>query len=160
MELDWLELILLALTASVKYAIFVPITIVTQKLGFFEALIFAQASGTFGVLLFTYLSKWLLAGWNWIKTKIGLRKNKRKRKIFSKRNRTIVRLKAKYGLPGIALFTPILLSIPIGSFIAVRYYKNKKRVLLFLLSGVLFWSLVFAMFAGTIKAFLESLNLA
>lgn len=160
MGTDIVELILLALTASVKFAVFVPLTIVSQKLGFWEALIFAVSSGGFGIVLFVYLSRSIISAWQWIKAKTGLNKNKKPKRKFSRKSRLIVKLKSRYGLWGIAFLSPLLISIPVGCFIASRYYKNRKRVLLVMFAGVVFWSLVFAGFAESIKSVLETLHLA
>ncbi len=64
------------------------------------------------------------------------------KKIFTRRNKIIVRVKHRFGLAGIALLTPLLFSIPIGCFIAVRYFKNKQQILIYMFVAVLFWSVV------------------
>ncbi len=64
------------------------------------------------------------------------------RKIFSKRSRRMVKMWAKYGLLGMAALTPILFSIPIGTFIMSRMEKNKKKILLYMFVSIFCWSLV------------------
>src|SRR5689334_2332909 len=123
METNWLETIIAAIIASFKFAITVPFFIINEKLSFWEAVLFGISSGTFGVVVFMYLSSGILGVLNWIKKKTGL-KRKKPRKVFTKRSRRWVKVKNKYGLFGIAALTPIILSIPIGCFIAMRYYKN------------------------------------
>lgn len=63
------------------------------------------------------------------------------KRIFTPRNRRIVKLWTQYGLAGIALLTPVLLSIPIGSILAARYVHNKKKIYLYMFCAILFWSL-------------------
>lgn len=66
----------------------------------------------------------------------------RKRNIFNKRNRRIVLIWKRFGLAGIAIITPVLLSIPIGTIIANSLAKNKKKILIYMLASVIFWSVL------------------
>jgi len=74
-----------------------------------------------------------------LNTKVKQPNDKRK---FTWKNKTIVRLKNKWGLAGIIVFTPSFLSIPLGSFLASRYYKERKYVLFYLSISVIIWSFV------------------
>lgn len=65
------------------------------------------------------------------------------KKRFTKKNRRLVKVKTKYGLIGISVITPIILSIPIGCFLARRFYSNEKKTLPMMLLGVLSWTVVF-----------------
>lgn len=162
METGWLETIIFAIIASVKFAITVPTFILSQNppLPFWQALLFGVSSGTFGVVFFMVLSKYLIKAWQWLIRLLRLDKNKKPKKVFSKKSRRLVRIKSKYGLVGIALLNPIIISIPIGTFIAVRFYKNKKKVFLYLFGGVVLWSLIFAGFGSAIKNLIQSLQVA
>jgi len=158
MDTSWLETIGFALVASLKFAITVPIFIIKEGLSFWESVLFGISSGTFGIVVFMYLSAWILKFWNWIKRKTGLFKRKKPRKIFTPKRRRWVKLKSRYGLFGIAALTPILLSIPIGCFIAMRYYKNKKKVFLYLFLAVVAWSFIFATFGDIILKIFDSVK--
>ncbi len=158
METNWIETIIAALIASFKFAITVPFFIIKEELGFWDSVLFGIASGTFGIIVFMYLSSGILKFWNWIKRKTGIFKRKKPRKKFSKRSRRAVKIKNKYGLFGIAALTPIIISIPIGVFIATRYYKNKKKVFLYMFLSVLFWSIIYASFGSTILKIFDSLK--
>jgi hypothetical protein len=69
----------------------------------------------------------------------------KKKPIFTKRNRMIVRLMQKYGLNGIAFLTP-LLSLPLGVFIAERinekFIQNRQKVLLYLCVSMVIWTFI------------------
>ncbi|PKP47394.1 MAG: hypothetical protein CVT95_05715, partial [Bacteroidetes bacterium HGW-Bacteroidetes-12] len=65
------------------------------------------------------------------------------KKQFTKKNRWIITLKTKYGLIGISTLSPIFFSIPLGCFLASRFYRNEKKTVFIMLLGVLFWSIVF-----------------
>ena len=71
----------------------------------------------------------------------------KKRKIFTKKNKFYVTLIRDYGLFGIALFSPILISIPVGSFLAARFFeKNENTTLAIMCMSVLFWSITISTF--------------
>ena len=57
----------------------------------------------------------------------------------------------KYGLFGIAFLTPIFFSIPIGTFIALRFFPNKKKTLPVLAASVFGWSFVAFCFLTNFK---------
>lgn len=57
----------------------------------------------------------------------------------------MVTIATKYGLLGVAFFTPFILSIPIGMFLAarlnVKFIQNSPKILTSLCVSVLLWSL-------------------
>ena len=70
-----------------------------------------------------------------------------KRKIFTKKNKFYVKLIRNYGLFGIAIFSPILISIPVGSFLAARFFENQKTMALAIMcAAVLIWSVSISTF--------------
>lgn len=159
METGWLETLLFLLLASVKFAVAVPFFILENKLTLLQGLLFGVSSGILGILTFMFLSTVILKFWHWLKEQLGIKKTKPK-KVFSKRSRMMVRVKNKYGLAGIALLSPIIISLPVGAFLAMRYFKNKKQVFLYMLGGVILWSLIYASSASLIIKILKTLDLA
>jgi len=148
----------LILISSIKFIFAFPLAIGYQ-FSFHTTILYTSVGGIFGVLFFGFLSDELIRFYNWFvlmylhrhqKFK-GLAKSikdnyrqifpKKQRKIFSKRSKRFVRIKQRYGLAGIALLTPLILSIPIGTFLAIRFYKRTKKTIFFLCISVLFWSL-------------------
>ena len=65
---------------------------------------------------------------------------KTKRK-FSRKSRLFVKMKLKYGLTGIAFLTPILLSVPVGTFIATKLTHNKPKIFLYITVAILLWAI-------------------
>ena len=61
-------------------------------------------------------------------------------------NCRIVRIKQQYGLIGIAVSTPFLLSIPVGVFLVVRYYRSSSTKFLYLIASNLLWSVIYTAF--------------
>lgn len=77
---------------------------------------------------------------------------KKKKKVFSRKNRFIVRVKRNFGLAGIAFLTPWFLSVPIGTFISFGIYKNLKKVFLYQSASIILWSFVGAAVAQPLAA--------
>ncbi len=146
-----MNIIVTILLASVKFAMTFPLAILEFKFSFFETILWMNIGGILGVFFFAYLSESLI---RWIKNLISQRKRKlgivekpkKKKKIFTKRNRRIIRIKQRYGLIGIALTTPLLLSIPIGVFLAVRYYPRSRTKYVFLIGSNIAWSFIYTSF--------------
>lgn len=159
MGTGWLETILFLILASVKFAVALPFFIIENKLSFWEGLLFGISSGVFGIITFMFLSTVILRFWKWLKEQLGIKPTQTK-KIFTKRTRMLVRIKSKYGLFGIALFSPIIISIPLGVFLAMRYFKNRKKIFIYMTGGVIIWSLIFASSASLIIKILKTLDLA
>jgi hypothetical protein len=69
----------------------------------------------------------------------------KKKQVFTKRNRMIVRMMQKYGLNGIAIITP-LLSLPLGVIIASRindkFINNRRKVHIYLCVSMVIWTFV------------------
>ena len=72
------------------------------------------------------------------------------KRIFTRTNRWIVRVKRTYGLIGIMVMPPIL-SIPITAVLAAKYFKHDRRTLPLLLSAVLVWSVILCTAWGFVR---------
>lgn len=85
------------------------------------------------VVVFTYFGEWLRAA--------VLRKFFRNRKKFTPRSRRIAAWR-KYGLTGIALLTPLLLTPIGGTLLAVGATKSKGKILIAMLISATGWSVL------------------
>lgn len=143
------EILLTILFSSFKFAATFPLVILQFEFPFAETILWTNVGGIVGIYFFAYLSERLLAWW-----KRAFRRSNRhimedeqkEKKIFTRKNRRIVRIKQKYGLIGIALITPLLLSIPVGVFLVVRYYNTSKNKFLYLIASNLIWSVIYTGF--------------
>ena len=143
------QILLTILFSAVKFAMTFPVAIIQFKFNFFETLLWTNVGGIVGIYFFAFLSDKLISWWN------RTFRNSRKRiqqeqpsekKVFTKKNRRIIRIKQQYGLIGIAVTTPFLLSIPLGTFLVVRYYHSVKSRFLYLIASNLLWSVIYAVF--------------
>ena len=126
----------LACTISLS-KIGIPAVIAIYKSNYLLALLSSCSGAIFGTVVFTYLSAGLLKWWDKLKDKWFT--SKHPKKIFTKSNRRVIRIKHRFGLTGIAILTPIFLSIPIGAFLAERFYKDKRKVITYLSISAIFW---------------------
>lgn len=136
--MNWYSLLPLLFLCSAFFKMGMPAIVIYFRFDFFYSFVFAVGSGFAGSLVYTYFSYYLIQWWNNFKKKW----QKQPQKIFTKQNRNIIKIKNKFGLTGIALLAPILLSIPLGAFLGEKFFKNKKKVILYLNASILFWFLV------------------
>jgi hypothetical protein len=129
----------LACTISLS-KIGIPTVIAIYKSNYVLALLSSCTGAVFGSIIFTYLFAGILKWWD--KVKEGMFSSKHPKKIFTKFNRRVIRIKHRFGLTGIAILTPIFLSIPIGAFLAERFYKDKKKVILYLSISAIAWCFI------------------
>lgn len=124
--------------ASVKFAI-VPPLVRLAEFSYGECVGIMLVGSFLGICIFYLfgkvvigrLTQWVFKG--------------KKLKVFTKRNRAVVRFKNKlgrWGVWGIAFMTPVILSIPIGSLITAKYYGSKKTTIYILLASATIWSLL------------------
>lgn len=143
-----LQIIITILSSSVKFAMTFPLAVIQFNFSFVETILWTNVGGIIGIYFFAYLSDKLMIWWR--RTFRNRRKskeqgNKRKKK-FTKKNRRIVRIKQGYGLIGIALITPLLLSIPVGTFLMVRYYQRSQFKFISLIASNILWSVIYTLF--------------
>lgn len=132
-----------------KFAATFPVAIYLMKMSVTETLIYTNTGGVLGTLIFLNFSNFLIRTWE----KYSPYRS-RKRKIFTPASRKFVKIKIKYGLPGIVFLSPVILSIPVGAFLAAKYYGNGTKVFTWLVAGQIFWSLVYTLFYSQVKAVL------
>lgn len=138
-----LQILLIVILSATKF-LTAPITSLNIGFGYLETLLITTTGGIFGVIAFYYLSAGIVFLFEKLWQKFGPKpKGKpKKRKVFTMKNKLIVRVKREYGLIGLAAVTPIFLSIPLGTFLAARYFHDPKKVISYLSASVLVWSII------------------
>lgn len=134
--------ITIILSSTWKFAATIPFAIYLMKMSFFETILFTNIGGILGILVFGVLSKGLLKAWE-ICMPAKFKDRIKKRAVFSKRSRRIVSLKLNYGLPGIVILTPVILSIPLGVFLIAKYFNKSLKNYLWLFCGLIIWSIIY-----------------
>ena len=138
---DWWQIFLVFIISTIKFVFGGIPTALGLGFPFFKAVTITSLGGFTGTVIFTFLSEKIIS--NYKKRVIRRRithPHLTPKKVFTRRKRFIVSIKRRFGLLGIAFFTPLLFSIPLGCFIAVRYYKSKQTILIYMFTSVLMWS--------------------
>ena len=122
-------------------------------LNFTESYLITTLGGITSFFIFYFFSPYVFKFFSWIiyEFKKLLKINiepvlKTRKKIFNKRSRLFVKVMQRYGITGLAIVTPSLISIPVGSTIAAnlsgRNAKNKLKVITLFCASIIFWDLV------------------
>lgn len=134
--------ILVFLLSAVKF-LFAPGTSLTM-LTYWETIIVTISGGCVGVCFFYFGAGWLFRRAEEKRRKQDeLLKKQGKfvpRKKFTRTNKFVVRIKRRFGLIGLSIVTPAIISIPFGSVILARFYPNWKITIPVLFGFVVFWS--------------------
>jgi len=125
-----------------------PIAIMQFNFSTIETILWTNIGGILGIYFFAFLSDKVILWWKrTFRAKKSRAKSERtEKKIFTKKNRRIIKIKQRYGLIGIALATPFLLSIPVGTFLLIRYYRTSRVKLIYLIGSNLIWSIIYTLF--------------
>ena len=103
---------------------------------YFETLIVTVFGMMTSVIIFTYFG---IAIRNWFYIAF-----KKKRKIFSRRSRRLVKIWRKYGIIGVAFLTPLFFSPIGGTLIAVSFGERKERIFFHMFWSAVLWAAIFA----------------
>lgn len=122
--------------SMVKF-MFAPSYCILVNFTYLQTLFITTVGGIFSCYLFYNFGEMLF---NWIEKKFS--NPNKKKKIFTPTNRKLVLFIKKYGLIGLAVITPAFPSLPVGSILASKYFKDKYKVLALFSISVFTWSLV------------------
>ena len=73
-----------------------------------------------------------------------LRRLSKKRRVFTRRNRFIVKIKQQRGLQGICFFTPLLFSPILGTLIAILTGGKPQEIIFNMLIWAIVWGFIFS----------------
>ncbi len=73
-----------------------------------------------------------------------LRYFNKNRKLFTKKNRKVVKVWKSFGLSGVAFLTPILFTPIGGTIIATSFGETRKRIFMYMFLSAVFWSFIFS----------------
>ena len=153
-----LKLLSVFLVASIKYFWATPYSF-GMKLNEWETIFFIEAGGILGFLFFYFffgfLFKELKLLWPivyrftpvlfkvrfemWVKRQKTKQINARK---FTKRNKMIVQIRRRYGMWGLVILSPIILSIPVGALLGNKYFRHNNHFIPYMILSIVVWGIV------------------
>ncbi|MCF6169739.1 MAG: hypothetical protein L3J31_04040 [Bacteroidales bacterium] len=141
----YLKIINVFLLATVKF-FYAPLYGFALGLAFWETVLVVAIGGISSFFFFYYITNLFLVYVRHFKplvvkvtphrTRLYYRnwqsrkkEKRRKKKIFTGRNKLFVRARRTYGMWGIVLLMPVVLSIPLGAFLLRKYYGHRKEAI-------------------------------
>jgi hypothetical protein len=79
----------------------------------------------------------------------------KKKKRFSPNNRRFVKIWASYGVPGVAMLTPLIFSPFGGGLLVSTIGANTQKIFVWMAFSSLFWGLIFSATLVYLKPYLE-----
>lgn len=110
---------------------------------FYRILLIGIPAIIFSSVLSAYLSEELIKLYYYIISKIF--PNKKQKKVTHLK-RLLVKIKHYFGIVGIAIVSPIILSIPVGTFIAISFFGYKQKFKIMLLMSLFNFLWVIALY--------------
>lgn len=147
--LHLLEILEIVVIASIKFAV-APFIAEAQGFNFSESFVVTITGGIGGILCFTFIGDIIIYGWKRLISFFKKPSSSSKKK-FTWTKKLIVRTRMKFGIAGIALITPSIISIPLGTFVIHRFYRKKWKNIFFLTGAVIFWGVVLNLAAQYLK---------
>ncbi|SMO75000.1 hypothetical protein [Solitalea koreensis] len=145
-----LEFIGFLLLSALKFFFFYPVFIAMNDYNFWQSMGFGLLAGFVGSVTFIFAGDMLYKSIAKFRLTLSRSSSPNKKLKTIKYRRFVVKLRNVYGLPGIAILSPVLITIPFGCLLATRYYHNKTKILLYFMVSIAFWSAMIYIFKETV----------
>ncbi|SDM12138.1 hypothetical protein SAMN05421823_110226 [Catalinimonas alkaloidigena] len=123
------------LTSMVKF-IAGPTTGLATGLTLGETLVFTVLGMMTSVVMFSLLGERLRKLWT------QYFPQRKRKKLFTPRNRRIVTIWTRWGVQGVAFLTPVLFSPIIGTILAASFGAPKGKIVGYMLVSAIFWAAI------------------
>ncbi len=126
------EIGLWVILSGVKYLFAVLPLLANSKRAWYFDMLIVSSGGTLGVFIFTYLGAFIsnyFSRFHFFRIKYPKLKK-------------LMKIKNSYGLIGLAILSPVFLSIPVGCIISTAFEHDKMKIIRYQLFGVIFWSVL------------------
>ena len=132
-------------TSAIKF-IAGPTIGAASDLNILETALFTAIGMMLTVILFTFFGPQM--------RKLIARFSKKDKKIFSRKSRRFVIIWQKYGIPGTAFLTPLILT-PIGGAILANAFKSpKSKIFSYMTISAFFWGIILSAMVKYAKDFI------
>jgi hypothetical protein len=130
-----LEILLWMFGAVVKFLV-TPSLMVARGWGFWSTVIVTSVGAAAGVWVFFFFGKWILKKWAEFRGE-----KEPKRPFFTPQRRRVVRFRRLFGMWGLLVVSGMI-SVPIASILAAKYYQRDERMPWILVVAFVVWSLL------------------
>jgi hypothetical protein len=89
------------------------------------------------------------------KVRFELWRSRRRQKMLTRRkftymNKFIVRIRKRYGMWGIIVLSPVILSIPIGALLGTKYFPHRHSFIPYMILSISVWGVISVALFGVI----------
>lgn len=119
---DIIHVILFGLLAGTKI-LMAPLAMLAAGFPVWKAIVVTYVGSLVGATVFYYFG---VAIFKWWDDMFG--SSEAPKKMFSRKARTMVKVKARTGIIGLAALAPII-SIPVSAFIVAKFFPGKNKVI-------------------------------
>lgn len=135
------------LLSTVKF-MFAPGVAAAAGFSVIQTVIIHSLGGMTGITVFYYFGRFIVTKVESFRTPYS----KKPKKVFTRKNKGIIKLKGKFGLIGLVILTPSFLSIPIGSVVAAKFFYHNKWTYPMLMVSTFIWSIGLSFLAHAVKS--------
>ena len=144
--MNWTGYISLATLATIKF-MFSAIPGPALGLNYVETVISIFVGAVISAAFFFFSAEYFMQRAQKKRIKLMQEANKNgetkaQKRVFSRMNKGVVRLKLRFGKIGICFWAPFLLSVPVGSIIVAKFYGKYSFTFLYVILGMLINSLL------------------
>lgn len=112
-----------------------PLAGVSLGLSYLETVLFTAAGMMTSVIIFSFIGRKA--------SRLYSRYRRERRKpVFGRRSRRIVRIWRNFGVVGVAFFTPLILTPVFGTMVAAVFGVPRRQILLHMLWSATMWSFI------------------
>ena len=119
-----------------------PSLAVVLGFNFWQTLLITVPAGIAGVSFFFLSANFLMDRSRARKAKLMAAGRDEPFRKFTWLNKSLVKVKKRFGLYGLAILTPAFLSIPLGSIVMAKFFNHDKLALPALMVSVAVWGVV------------------
>lgn len=149
---DIVEILSVFLLGATRF-LWAPGTAIVAGFSFSKTIFVTSLGGIAGSSFFYFFGSVVIHGIeNW-RRRVRKRSKRPQPKIFTRRSRRIIRLKRSFGLIGLVILTPCILSIPVGCIVAAKFYRHNKSTYPLLLLSSILWAVVLTTIFWNISRF-------
>jgi hypothetical protein len=144
---EWSKIITAFIACAIKPGLVgLPATVFAFHFSFLKTLLVGGSAGICGSVVFGFLSDEVIYLYRKFLDRYFPRRQKKK---FTRSARFLIGFKRYFGIKGMAIIAPLIMSIPLGSFLAIRFFGHRNKTILYMsISSVLLTIILYFTYNG------------